>query len=351
MSRGPSVLYDGIVFDLQAMGGISVLFREIITRCPPGSFRFLGYGASPPAFVPTAAFERRRPRLLERYRDVPVEGRVPLFHSTYYRVPASRRTPCVTTVHDFVYERFVGGLRTAVHARQKRAAILRADAIICVSESTRQDLAHYVGHRAAERAAVVHNGVADGFRPSVDAVVQPQVLFVGQRGGYKNFVGAVQALEALPDLALRCVGGGPFTAAEQALVDRCLPGRARWLGHLSDEQLNSEYNSALCLLYPSCFEGFGIPVLEAMRAGCPVVAVRAGGVPEAAGDAALLTERGDPDELRAAVASLFDARRRSELVARGLVQAARFGWERSYHGTRAVYESLLGRPFAAASAP
>jgi len=349
VNQVPSVIVDGIVFSLQATGGISVLFREILARCPQRAYRVLSYADASPMGVPASAVERRPRRVLERYRDVPVDGHVPLFHSTYYRVPAARRTPCVTTVHDFAYERFARGIRAVVHARQKRSAILRADAIICVSERTREDLAHYISDRVAARAVVVPNGVSEAFGQLPDAVPRPQVIYVGQRGGYKNFVGAVRAISALPELELRCVGGGPFTSGEQALLDRHLPGRACWLGYLSDAELNAEYNRALCLLYPSKFEGFGIPVVEAMRAGCPVVGVRAGAVPEVAGDAAVLTEQGDPDELIAALTMLGDPARRTQLVHRGLLRAQQFSWQRTYEGTRTVYETLLGRPFGAAT--
>jgi len=132
---------DGIVFGLQAMGGISVLFREILMRLPRNSFELIGYDAAPQVGVGSVRFDSRRPRRLERYRSVPLHAEARLFHSTYYRMPARRSTPCVTTVHDFVYERFVGGVRTAIHSCQKRSAIEGADAIICVSKSTRDDIA------------------------------------------------------------------------------------------------------------------------------------------------------------------------------------------------------------------
>jgi len=145
------------------------------------------------------------------------------------------------------------------------------------------------------------------------------------------------------------VGGGPFTNEENALVAQHIPGRAKWLGYLTDEALNIEYNRSLCLLYPSLFEGFGIPVLEAMRAGCPVIAVAAGGVPEVAGDAAILTERGDPDELRQGISVVLDSDKRKALMISGFERAREFGWQQTYAGTRQVYESLLGMSLDAAT--
>lgn len=344
--RTAPLLVDGVVFDLQAKGGISTIFRELLTRLPHGAFGVLGHRPDAPVPLPPGTYEARPRRLLERYRDVEVDPRVRVFHSSYYRLPRSSRTAAVTSVYDFVYERYVRGIRTTVHSWQKRRAIERAERLLCISESTRRDLGTFVGERHAERALVIPCGVSELFRPLDGAAPREQLLFVGQRGGYKNFAAAVQAMQAFPDVELVCVGGGDFSEEEAAHIRRCAPARVRWAGYLDDEALNVEYNRSLALLYPSLYEGFGIPVLEAMRARCPVIAVDTSSIPEVAGDAALLTERGDPDELRAAITAVQGTERRADLVARGLARAALFGWELTYRRTLAVYEELLGGPLS-----
>lgn len=344
--RVAPLLVDGIVFELQAKGGISTIFRELLTRLPSGAFGVLGHRGASPVPLPDGTYAARPARRLERYRDVAVDDAVRVFHSSYYRLPASRRTAAVTSVYDFVYERYVRGIRTTVHSWQKRRAIERADRLICISESTRRDLGTFMGARHAERAVVVPCGVSEVFGPIEDSPPREQLLFVGQRGGYKNFAAAVQAMQAFPELELVCVGGGALTGHEVAHIARCAPARVRWAGYLDDDALNVEYNRSLALLYPSLYEGFGIPVLEAMRARCPVIAVDTSSIPEVAGDAALLTERGDPDELRAAIRTVLDPARRADLVTRGLARAATFGWELTYRRTIAIYEELLGVPLS-----
>ena len=338
------VQYDGIVFNLQSSRGISVLFSELISRLPRHSYELVGYRESPPPTLPDAQYLFERPRFMERYRRARVRAGTDLFHSTYYRLPAERAPKVVTTVYDFAYERFSSGIRKVVHVAQKGVAIAGADRLICISESTRRDLLEYKGARYADRAVVVPLAASDVYRPLPGTPRRPEVLYVGSRHASKNFQPVVEALATLTDLSLACVGGGDFKPEERALLERTLKGRYRHTGFLSVEALNVEYNRAVCLAYPSLFEGFGIPILEAMRAGCPVVAVNTSSIPEVAGDAAILLERGTADEIRHAIERLLVTETRDAFIAAGKVQAARFSWELMCERTVAVYEELLGRP-------
>ena len=334
------VLYDGIIFSLQQSGGVSVLFTELMTRLDPSHYALAGYGDTPPPGVSATSYHRRHARILERYRAAKVDLPADIFHSTYYRLPDRPGARVVTTVYDYVYERFAGRPQRMVHSWQKQKAIAGADLIICISESTRRDLLKFAGAEHAARAVVVHLAASDEFQPEARSVVTAQVLFVGKRGGYKNFAAVVAALSTLPEVSLLCVGGGALTAAEVALLEQSLPGRYRAAGHLSTAQLNHEYNTSLCLAYPSLYEGFGIPVLEAMQSGCPVIAVNASSIPEVAGDAAWLMDSGEPEAIRTAVAAMMEGPTRGELVEKGLTQAAKFSWERMCSETLAHYDSL-----------
>jgi mannosyltransferase len=337
------VLFDGIVFSLQETGGISVLFSEIISRMPATSYELMGFRETPPTAIAGATYSYHRPRLLERYRRARTSCAFDVFHSTYYRLPTSRCSKVVTTVHDFVYERFAPMHKRAIHGLQKQKAIAGSDRIICVSESTRRDLLEFSGQSLADRTVVIPHGASDTFHPLRDVTVLPQVLFVGSRGGYKNFAAVVEALSTLCDLTLVCVGGGAFAITELHLLERRIPHRYRFAGYLSTSELNREYNKSLCLVYPSLYEGFGIPVLEAMRAGCPVIAVNRSAIPEVAGDAALLVETGRADELRHAIQQVTVSAARDDMVSRGTDRAALFSWDETYRRTTAVYEELSGR--------
>lgn len=338
------LIYDGIVFSLQRTGGVSVLFSEIISRLPRSSYELVGYREAPPALLSEASYTYRPPRPVERYRRARFGARAGIFHSTYYRLPADRGPTVVTTVYDFVYERFASLPRRLVHGLQKRAAIAGADRIICISESTRRDLLEFVGHKYHDRTIVIPLAAAASFHRVAGTGRGPQVLFVGPRAGYKNFGAVVDALEPMRGLSLLCVGGGGFSVEERRLLDLKLPGRYGGAGYISNPELNVEYNRSLCLVYPSLYEGFGIPVLEAMRAGCPVVAVNASSIPEVAGDAAILLEVGSADEIRAAIESLLVGETHEAFSGRGIARAAGFSWDETCRRTVVVYEEILGHP-------
>ncbi|MDT4851313.1 D-inositol-3-phosphate glycosyltransferase [compost metagenome] len=190
---------------------------------------------------------------------------------------------------------------------------------------------------------MVYNGVSREYFPLLEIGVLEQVLFVGARSGYKNFESVVRALAGLKDLSLVCVGGGSFSNSERELLESNIPNRYRHAGFLSNAQLNYEYNRSLCLVYPSLYEGFGIPVLESMRAGCPVIAVNSSSIPEVAGSAAILMENGDVEEIKAAITYVMVNENRRDLVEKGFGQSRNFDWDKTFIKTISIYEEVLGK--------
>ena len=334
------IYFDNIIKDIHGTGGISVLFNEL--------WRYLNEKEIPYRVCSLGAdFESR---VLERYRPFRVDSVLnsmsadfskSIFHSTYYRVPDKAPKAIVTTVHDFTYEKQVGGIRRLVHSLQKNRAIHKSDVIICVSQNTKDDLLTYVKGVSEDRVKVVLNGVADCFTP-LSLQTKNKVIFVGQRGRYKNFTSLVLALSQLPDVSVECVGGGSFTIDEIKLMEKNIPFRYKHLGYVSEIELNRAYNDSLCLVYPSLYEGFGIPILEAFRAGCPVIAVKNSSVPEVAGNAALLIDSGTPDQIKEAILTLtHNESFREGLVLKGFKQSLSFSWNKTAKETLDIYNSLL----------
>ncbi|WP_145559586.1 glycosyltransferase family 4 protein [Yersinia mollaretii] len=333
------IIYDGIINSLQRTGGVTVYFKELVSRLPMTDFSWYSYDDKI-SDIDVESIELKS-RCLERYRDFSLNtlSRYSglIFHSSYYRLP-DVKMPVVTTVHDFTYEKFVNGPARWIHTWQKNRAIKGSDLIICVSENTAKDLQRYCSV-PSDKIRVIYNGVSKGYYPlDVIKTNTNKVVFVGARSGYKNFDVAVKAISKISHLELSVVGGGEFTSKELSLLNYYLPDRYHGLGRLSEDALNVVYNSAYALLYPSSYEGFGIPILEAMSAGCPVISVNASSIPEVAGDAAILVQKATVDELVDGL--LIVESERSKLIAYGMKQAAKFSWDKCYQKTLSVYKEL-----------
>jgi len=343
------ITFDGVIFNSRnRLGGVNVYFRELLRRAAQvEQIQVIVHDVNISSLdlqIAPAQLDLRRERLFERYRSL---SNVPdgLFHSSYYRTSCQPGVLNVVTVYDFIYEKFTTGIRAPVHFWQKRNAIMRSDAAICISNNTKRDLQERVPEYPEEKIFVTHLAASECFKPVsvMEPIIttQPYVLFVGGRAGYKNFSTAVEAIGLLNNIALICVGGGAITSQERALLDRTLSGRYVHVGSVGTAQLNELYNLAVCLLYPSLYEGFGIPPLEAMQAGCPVVALNCSSIPEVTGEAGILVDESDPRLIAAAVSECRSADRRLKMRILGFEQAAKFSWDRTFDETLTIYRQLL----------
>ena len=295
-----------------------------------------------------------------------VRRRVRREEVTVYHVTSSlgpRRVPCpwVMTIHDatFVTMRAQFGLAQRVFNRAYGLAAARqATALIVSSDAARARIARGYGIPAG-RLTVVPHGVAPDFRPAprpaVDAVLaplglpRPYALFVGAEPRRKNLHRLVEALGVLHArrLPLHLVLAGPPAPRDETLTAlaarRGLAGAVRRCGEVPAELLPALYGGAACLAYPSLEEGFGLPVLEAMACGTPVLTSRDSAMAEVAGEAALLVDPLDVGALAAGLEALVtDRGLAGDLAERGLARARAFTWERSAAATEAVYRRAAG---------
>ena len=289
------LIVDGIIEKLQENGGCTVYFSQILTFLQNNkiNLEYIKFKNTDGLINLNGEKTKvcyRTPKWQERWRDVQLDEITTdtIFHSTHYRL-AKENVKTVTTVHDFTYELYRKGPAKWLHSWQKFRAIKNSHLVICVSQNTADDLMKFCPIDPS-KIRVVHNGVSSDYFPLDNIERTNEVVFIGARGWYKNFNLAVETLIEQPELVLSIVGGGQLSNSEKQFLESAIPGRYRWLGRLSDEQLNQVYNRAHCLFYPSSYEGFGIPVIEAMRSGCPVIAVSVSSIPEVAGAAALLTK-------------------------------------------------------------
>ena len=268
-----------------------------------------------------------------------------LFHGLNQRLPRIPLRRAITTFHDlFVLtgEYSTGEFR-ARFAAQARDAAQRSAAIIAVSEFTRNAVVTLLGVDAS-KVRVVQHGIRD--LPYVPAAREKVVLNVGAIQRRKNIARLVEAFETLePGWRLVLAGSFGYGSAEiLARIERS-PARDRIsiLGYVSPDELARWYSRAMIFAFPSLDEGFGMPVLEAMAAGTPVVASNRSALPEVAGDAAVLVDPGDTEALGAALRLLAgkeDLRR--DLAARGMARARLFTWEKAVRETWDVYREVLG---------
>ena len=250
-----------------------------------------------------------------------------VLHCPTFRAPFSTRTPLVVTVHDLAVLRHPGtfNLWTRHYSRLAVPRVVRAArVVIAVSEFTKRELVELLGV-PEERVRVIRNGVDGRFAPEGPAAGGEYVLAVGTLEPRKNLARA-QAAAARAGLPLKVAGAAGWGGV----------AANGWVGRPGDDELAALYRGARCLLYPSLYEGFGLPVAEAMACGTPVVTSRGGATEEVAGGAAVLV---DPLDVASIAAGLEEAlRRRDELRAAGLERARAFSWDAVAEATWRVYE-------------
>jgi len=363
------IVFDHQIFLLQRYGGISRYFCELATQlaknqeCKVGIVAPLhineylresgppvnviaGYIGNVPKTRRIAAVANRRLAEFLISSDSP-----DIVHRTYYdsSLPKVKSARTVITVYDMIHERLQPFMEGAEDAVGKRAAVAAADHVICISESTRRDLVEIFGIDQS-KISVVYLGfdlmpVSDELTLGIST--RAYILYVGQRWGYKNFDGLLSAYASSPRLRenfdVICFGGGPLSGKEKSDIAKLgiREHAVRQIGG-SDGVLRKLYQQAAIFVYPSLYEGFGIPPLEAMSFDCPVVCCAVSSMPEVVGNAASFFEAGNNDSLRAAIERVLDdSTLRLNLIKQGRARLKLFSWQRCAMETFKIYQRVL----------
>lgn len=382
------VLYDHQIFESQDIGGISRYFFELIKafQAQPeietelsllysnnkyvknvnGIFPRTVYADSLRSFLGGINF-RGKARIfnlknkllpakthdqLNREHTIKAlqEGNFDIFHATYYDTYFLHHLgdkPFVVTVYDLIHQIFPEyfNFRGVDKSQELLSA---ASAIIAISESTKKDLVN-IFNVEESKVWVTHlanslesNDVDTTFKPTLP---EQYILYVGGRSAYKNFYFFAQIFSKIsqryPDLSLVCTGSG-FNSDEDLFLKKLGIRDRTYSYFVNDSELSYLYQKATCFVFPSLYEGFGIPVLEAFHSNCPVLISNTSSLPEVAGDAALLFQPKDPVSLFNALERIIsDNLLREELIAKGAERLAYFSWDKTAENTLKIYKSLL----------
>lgn len=335
---------DDIIYNIQRFGGATTYWNEMTSRLSE--------------FVPGSIVHSTGGKFSRLYSP---RSSAKVFHSSHFRVTTSRHVKNVTTIYDLIYEKGLGGGRgKIVNLYERRKSVINSDAIICISESTRCDLNECYGHLIGSKPVhVIHLGCTklpvrlQGDNSSLIRAKYSSLgltsgqfyLFVGGRTGYKNFELLLNAFVA-GNFALRgfriiCTGAG-FNDSERTIIDNLkLTDSVFSIGYVDAITLGELYGVARALVYPSAYEGFGLPALEAMAAGCPVICANTSSLPEVVGKSGIMINPNSIEQLADAMNSVLSEETREHYSQAGLARSALFDWRKSALAHSKVYESLV----------
>jgi glycosyltransferase involved in cell wall biosynthesis len=343
----PKIAVDGVAFQL-LRGGISRVWRSLLTEWVKTGFTkhllVLDRGGTAPKipgvrYCKLPLYDEKLSGLDSQIlQEVCDREQVACLISSYYTAPTA--TPTVFMVHDMIPEVMQADLNQPAW-REKHYCILHAGTYIAVSKNSAQDLVRCYPTIQPDRVHVALNGLSPDFAPASPAAVEqwrsqfnitrPYVCFVGERFGFNGYKNAEYLFKAMREwdkqqkYQIVCIGG-PLEI-EPELAKWVKPESVKVL-RLSDQELNAAYSGAIALVYPSLYEGFGLPILEAMACGCPVITCRNSSIPEVAGQSAIYVNGIEVSQLIEALEKVQVPQVRQALVTAGLAQAQQFSWQK-----------------------
>jgi len=277
-----------------------------------------------------------------------VNQNVDLLHQTYYNdYRLKKNFKKVITVLDFTHEKMSGNFgKLDKTAELKKKAILSADGIICISNTTKKDLLELY-NVPEERITVIY--LANSLKKEnndTPVFIEPYLLYIGDRRSYKNFGLMVEVFsknEFLRDFKLVCFGGEAFTKAESEMIALNKLDNNFIQMEGNESVMSNIYANALAFVYPSHYEGFGIPLLEAMYYGCPIIASNSSCLPEIGGNAGLYFDPNSSKELAERLKSvIFDTDIKNKLTEKGRLREKEFSWDKCADNTYKFYKEITG---------
>lgn len=364
------IAYDHQIYTLQKYGGISRYFCDLAAAIAKlddckidlyaGLYQNQYLENYPNLAVRGSEFEWPIPRRIvgginDRLNRIALRNAQPdIVHATYYS--SQRLAPpyskVILTVHDMIHERFTNAPEHSEFLRIKAKAIAAADRLICVSHSTRQDLLERF-ELDEERVSTIYlgfSGLTKSNQIEKSIIDRPYILYVGDRVGiHKNFTRMLQAYansrKIRNNFKLVCFGVNSLSTAERSMMAELGIGADEVACYSGDDSILANlYLGAAVLVYPSLYEGFGIPPLEAMSFDCPVACSNTSSIPEVVADAGEYFNPAEVDSIRDAIEKvLFSNTRSAELRTKGRARLPFFSWDKCARETLAVYRSSLAR--------
>lgn len=368
-----NIFFDHQTFSLQSYGGISRYYVELIRELNKYETvkTHLSLLFSDNVYLETLAIKPYKlPELIRQPLRSSIQYRInklyckqdikktqfDVFHSTYYDsyfVEHISKKPLVVTFLDMIHERyadeFVDLAADKKITNRKKKIANEATCIIAISESTKRDLIELMGI-PEEKIKVIYLGSSINYNSTNNSelnsdLTKPFLLYVGNRNGYKNFDWFLEAIAPLVckfDLNIICAGGGHFLVKEKKLIETLKLVDKVIQMPIDDVLLEQLYRNAVAFIFPSLYEGFGLPVLEAFACNCPCIVSKVSSLPEVAGDAALYIDTGRAESLHYAVEQILcDSVIRRDLIIKGQQQLSRFSWQHTASQTLELYNSIV----------
>ena len=344
-----NVLYDYQIIQSQKYGGISRYYYELIKaikragsahtdiRCLFAINKYFGDELDNKFHKDIGKTKRGKISLNKLYFKILLSTKkYDVFHPTYYDpyYIGHVKGKVVITVHDMIPELFPEYYGTDFSENKDKAKVIHAaDHIIAISESTKKDIMTLYPDIDSDKISVIYHGSSlkkTEITTTRESFPEKYILFVGNRWAYKNYSRFWQAvkplLESDESLHLVCIGGGKFTDEENTYHGNCADRVMQM--DASDEALVYAYSHAVCFVFPSLYEGFGIPTLEAFECECPVVLSNTSSMPEVGGDAVEYIDPYNVDDIRRGIQKvLTDSDLRKDMVERGKAQLSKFDWD------------------------